>query len=461
MRRLGAPVAATLAGIGLFLALWVVAPAPLPLLLLAGALAPEISPVLVAWGAGVAAFWWVYPFGRRTRLALLGCGVATAALALPPLVQLPAAVRGFDAAMDAGLGVRYLSRVPGAERQAMRPAPFRVLDVVSPLVTGGEAAGVRVVRDLTFAAPGGMPLGLDVYQPAQLGARATVVVVPGGGWRSSDRRQGEPLQRYMAERGYVVVAVSYRHAPGARFPAQIQDVRSALAFVRANATALRVDTARVALVGASAGAHLALLAAYEPGAPPLRAVINYYGPSDLAAGYRDVPRPNPYRVRRVLADLLGGSPDQLPERYAAASPVRHARRGVPPTLHLYGGRDHIVKPRFGRELHARLRTAGATSVYLELPWSEHGFNALLSGVGGQLSLYYSERFLAWALADSAPRPAAARPLPMSDPRRGAAHLSLNARRPAGSPRAPAARPHLTAHDAHIRTTVAQVIGRPD
>ncbi|CAA9342354.1 MAG: hypothetical protein AVDCRST_MAG40-2459 [uncultured Gemmatimonadaceae bacterium] len=238
-------------------------------------------------------------------------------------------------------------------------------------------------------------------------------------------------------------------------------MRAALAFVRANARALRADAERLALVGASAGAQLALLAAYEPGAAPVRAVINYYGPSDLAEGYRDVPRPNPYRVRRVLADLLGGSPDQLPERYAAASPVRHARGGAPPTLHLYGGRDHIVKPRFGRELHARLRAVGATSVYLELPWSEHGFNALLSGVGGQLSLYYSERFLAWALADSAAPRAAARPLPMEQPRRGAAYLSHNAWRPTSSPRARAARPHLIAHDAHIRTASAEATGLPD
>jgi acetyl esterase/lipase len=440
----------------------VVAPAPVPILLLAGALAPEISPLLVAWGAAVAALSRVRAFGRRTCSALLVCGAATAALALPPLVQLPAAERAFDGAMRAGLGARYRDRVPAAARRAMRPAPFRARDVISPLLSGEGAAGVRVVRDLAFAAPGGVRLLLDVYEPPQPGARPTLVVIPGGGWRSSDRRQGEPLQRYMAARGYLVVAVSYRHAPDARFPAQLQDVRSALAFVRANAGALRVDTARVALVGASAGAHLALLAAYEPGAPPVRAVVNYYGPSDLAAGYRDPPEPDPYDVRRVLADLLGGSPDQLPERYDAASPVRHARADVPPTLHVYGGRDHIVKPRFGRELHERLRAAGATSVYLELPWSEHGFNALLSGLGGQLSLYYSERFLAWAMAAPERAPAAARHLPIRGAQRAAAHLSSNTRRsPPPGPRAPARRPRSLLDDAHLRTTLAEVTGFPD
>jgi acetyl esterase/lipase len=234
----------------------------------------------------------------------------------------------------------------------------------------------------------------------------------------------------MAARGYVVVAFGYRAAPAARFPAQLEDVRAALAFVRRNAADFGVDADRIALVGASAGAHLAMLAAYEPGAPPVRAVVNYYGPADLAAGYRDVPRPDPYDVRRVLRDFVGGPPAAMPARYAAASPVRWVRAGVPPTLHVYGGRDHIVKPRFGRELHARLRGAGATSVYLELPWSEHGFNALLSGVGGQLSLYYSERFLAWALSAPAAAPPAARHLPIRGPRPRAAYLSSHQSRPA-------------------------------
>ena len=70
------------------------------------------------------------------------------------------------------------------------------------------------------------------------------------------------------------------------------------------------------------------------------------------------------------------------------------RLGVPPTLLLYGSRDHIVEARFGRVLNDRLRAAGATSFLLELPWSEHAFDAVPNGLGGQVSLYYVERFLA-------------------------------------------------------------------
>ena len=76
---------------------------------------------------------------------------------------------------------------------------------------------------------------------------------------------------------------------------------------------------------------------------------------------------------------------------------RASTRRVPPTLLVYGARDHVVAPRFGRALHDRLRQAGAVSVLLELPWAEHAFDALPNGLSGQIALYYTERFLAWAL----------------------------------------------------------------
>ena len=70
---------------------------------------------------------------------------------------------------------------------------------------------------------------------------------------------------------------------------------------------------------------------------------------------------------------------------------------LPPSLLIYGSRDHVVLPRFGAMLDQRLRAAGATSVFLEIPWAEHAFDVISNGPSGQLSLYYTERFLAWAL----------------------------------------------------------------
>jgi acetyl esterase/lipase len=158
----------------------------------------------------------------------------------------------------------------------------------------------------------------------------------------------------------------------------------------------------MALVGRSAGAQLALVAAYTSGAPKVSAVVSYYGPTDLVEGWRVPPRPDPLPVRPTLETYLGGTPDSTPAQYQEASPVTYVSSSVPPTLLLYGARDHIVEARFGRELHDRLRAAGAVSVLLEIPWAEHAFDVLPNGLGGQLSLYYVERFLAWAFSRSTP-----------------------------------------------------------
>ena len=201
------------------------------------------------------------------------------------------------------------------------------------------------------------------------------------------------LRGYFASRGHVVFAIDYRHAPRWRWPAQILDVRSALAWIRAHAAEYDGDASRLVLLGRSAGAQLALIAAYEGTPADVVGVVSFYGPTDLADGWRVPPRPDPFDVRAVLETYLGGTPDRIPEPYRAASPLTYVSAKAPPTLLLYGRHDHIVQARFGRVLNDRLRAAGATSFLLELPWSEHAFDAVPRGLGTQVSLYYVERFL--------------------------------------------------------------------
>jgi acetyl esterase/lipase len=82
--------------------------------------------------------------------------------------------------------------------------------------------------------------------------------------------------------------------------------------------------------------------------------------------------------------------------YRDASPITYATHPQPPTLLVYGARDHVVLPKFGAQLHERLRATGTTSVLLELPWAEHAFDAVPFGLAAQIALYHTERFLAWA-----------------------------------------------------------------
>lgn len=151
-------------------------------------------------------------------------------------------------------------------------------------------------------------------------------------------------------------------------------------------------------MGRSAGAHLAMLASYTSDTIPWRAVVNYYGPVDLKKGYTDLPFPDPLDIRAVLQDFLGGTPAEVPKQYEIASPWHYIRPNLPPSLLVYARRDRLVKAQFGRDLYENLQRHNNRVILLEIPWSEHVFDAAFSGLGNQLALYYTERFLAWALS---------------------------------------------------------------
>ena len=353
----------------LFLTAWIVVPAPNGHLLPLAIGAPEVSPALLLGAlivCGLAAF-----SARRREVARLAlvCAGSAAALAAAPIVQLPFVLKRFDVAMAA------TSRQP-------------------PLEQPGD---VRVTRDVPFSNADGVPLALDVYQPPSGGAFPIIMQIYGGSWQTGSPARQEWFSRYFAQRGYLVVAIDYRHAPEWIWPEQIVDVRTAMYWISEHSPKFGGDPSRVVLVGRSAGAQLAMRLAYQEGPSSIRGVVNYYGPVDLAEGWRSPPRPDPANVRGILEAFIGGTPVRKPEHYRHASPVTWVSSSAAPTLSLYGSRDHIVEARFGRMLDAALRKAGATSVLLELPWSEHAFDAVPNGLGRRVSQYYVERFIAWAI----------------------------------------------------------------
>jgi len=352
-----------------FLAIWVVTPAPVYPLLPFGVAVPELSPLLSAIALAVAAGAWL---GRSRRPARMAAAVALAAAVLlaVPVAQLPAAVRRFDASMAAaGFGPRQ-----GGVAGASGPATVR--------------------RGIVVGAVGASPLTADVYARDGVHGAPLLVQIYGGAWQRGRPGDDEVFARYFADRGYVVAAIDYRHAPASRWPAQIDDVRTALAWLCAHGHEFGADPARVVLVGRSAGAQLALVAAYQAGAPAVAGVVSYYGPVFLADGWREPPRPDPLDTRSILETYLGGTPDQVPDRYEAASPVTYLSPQSPPTLLVYGRRDHIVEVRFARRLEARLREVGVPAVLIEIPWAEHAFDVLPYGLSARVAFSYTERFLA-------------------------------------------------------------------
>jgi len=381
-----------LSAVGLFLSAWIIIPAPTFFLLPLGVGAPEVSP----WLTGLNTIALLFAFfginrGWLCKVALV-CSVIGLIFSTLPLIQFPAANAQIANEMETVLGRNYMEKIPKDVKARMRPYPFILVDAFRG-ISSGE---VRVTRGIPFAAPNNMTLQLNAYHPPQVGNYPTIVVIYGGAWREGNPNSNEDFSRYMAARGYTVLAIDYRHAPQYRFPAQTEDVQTALSYIQQNANELEVDLDRVALMGRSAGAHLALLAAYQSAVFPIRAVVDYYGPVDLKLGYSDPPFPDPIDTRAVLRSFLGGTPDDVPNSYQKASPINYVKSSLPPSLLVYGAKDHIVQATFGRMLYETLRSNGNRAIWLTIPWAEHAFDAVFNGVSNQLALYYTERFLAWA-----------------------------------------------------------------
>ena len=378
--------------LGLFLSLWIVIPAPTFSLLPFGVVTPEISPWLVAINAialTLATFinksWWSNFIIIASLISLF--------ISLIPLVQFSATNQAFEAEIEQVLGKDYLEKIPQATRNKMRSQPLSILDVFR----GIPKSDIRTQRGIVFASPDGVDLKLNTYRPLKLGKNPTLIVIYGGAWKTGSPDDYEKFDFYMAERGYTVIAIDYRHMPKYKFPAQLDDVETALGYIQTHAEELEVDLDKMAVMGRSAGGHLASLAAYKTDAISFKAVINYYGAVNLTEGFYDLPSPDPIDIQEILTGFLGGSPKEKPELYQQASPINYPRPNLPPSLLIYASHDHLVQPKFGRELHDKLKAEGNAAAYLEIPWAEHAFDAVFFGVSNQLALYYTERFLASTL----------------------------------------------------------------
>jgi acetyl esterase/lipase len=395
--------------IALFLSFWIVVPAPIFSLLTLSVGAPEISPILIGANALILTLILWRQIASRSRKkngdrqtsqkswqfrTALAFSFISLILSLVPVSQLPSTTQSTEAAIAQALGSNYLSQIPDRVQAQMRSQPFNWLDMWRGIPT----SQIRLTAGILFASPDGVPLTLDVYRPAQKGIYPAIVIVHGGAWQGGSSADYGEFSRYIAARGYVVWSVSYRLSPRYRFPNHLEDVQTALKFMQQHASEYETDVERIAILGRSAGAHLAMLAAYsQTPAIPVRAVVNYYGPVDLLAGYYDLPNPDPIDSRTILKTFLGGTPDQFGDRYRLASPINLVNRRMVPSLLIYGGKDRIVMSRFGREMAKRLQANGTQAAFVEIPWADHAFDSVFQGLSNQFALYYTERFLAWAM----------------------------------------------------------------
>jgi acetyl esterase/lipase len=259
-----------------------------------------------------------------------------------------------------------------------------------------------LVEDVVYAEAGGVPLRYDHYRPRKVdGPAPAVVLVHGGAWVQGDPSQAAGNALHFARRGIATVSISYRLAPGHHFPAPLDDVRHGLRHVRAHAVELGIDPARIALMGLSAGAHLAMLAHLARGVPGLapdlpaelrqvsedvRALIVHYGPYDLRRGR---PLPDGFDPVRALLGPRHGDPSAL----ALASPLDHAAHATAPVLLVHGTADAVVSYRESVRMHAALEAAERTAELLLLEGAPHAFQVEWRGEANRRANAAGDDFL--------------------------------------------------------------------
>lgn len=246
-------------------------------------------------------------------------------------------------------------------------------------------------KTLTYVQYTDTALTLDFY-PSQLKGKAPcVIVVHGGSWSGGDNKQLPELNNYMTRHGYSVAAINYRLAPKYKNPAGVEDVREAIKYLKQSN--LNIDTNNLVLLGRSAGAQIALLAAYTLNDKSIKGVIDFYGPADMVWGYSKPANKLVMDSRAVMEAYLGGTYQQVPKNYAVSSPIEFVTPTSPPTLIIHGANDVLVAYEHSRRLNEKLQQSGVKHFWLRLPWATHGFDYNIKGPGGQLSTYSIERFL--------------------------------------------------------------------
>lgn len=219
---------------------------------------------------------------------------------------------------------------------------------------------------LAYAHRDGIDLSIDVFRPAGT-PKAAVLLLHGGAWRVGSKEAVGPLAEALAGHGFVALPTQYRLLGDASWPAQIQDVKSAIRWVRRNSQSLGIDARKIAIEGFSAGAHLALLAA---GTEHVRdysdtddadqdagvaAVIAFFPPIEFRIGASGIPGVSD------AGRLLEGRAN--PAEAERASPINHVSSRFPPTCLFHGTDDQIVSPVTSQRLRDRL---GAVGVAVDL-----------------------------------------------------------------------------------------------
>lgn len=250
-----------------------------------------------------------------------------------------------------------------------------------PLLLSSLHAGT--IPGIEFAKVDGLSLKLDLHRPERE-KPLLVVYVHGGAWRAGSRDDVPVIG--LLEHGFAIASVDYRLSTQARFPAQIHDIKAAIRFLRAKAEELIIDTTRIAIIGSSAGGHLAALTGVTNDHAELEghvgdhldqssridAIVSFYGASNLQSILGQSTEFGLGVRIPALKLLLGDVPDKQPILSKLASPVAHLDAEDPPLLLIHGDADPQMPPVQSEEFREACEKAGVPVELVTLPGAKHG-----------------------------------------------------------------------------------------
>lgn len=230
-----------------------------------------------------------------------------------------------------------------------------------------------VEPDVVYATVDGTELKMDLFRPAETAPKtnAAVLLIHGGAWISGDRKQMAPLATFMASKGLFAACVQYRLAPKFKWPAMLDDVQTAVRYLKASAGKYGYDANRIGAAGASAGGHLAVFlgvrdtrdakaSLFSDQTSRVRAVFDIFGPTDMSRDYGP-------GVDFLFQQVLGKARKDAEAEIRDASPLGFVGKDAAPIFIFQGLADPLVHPNQSRYLEAKLKEVGVPvqAVYIE------------------------------------------------------------------------------------------------
>ncbi len=248
-----------------------------------------------------------------------------------------------------------------------------------------DNSAIRTQKDVAYERIGDVTEAMDIYQPSQTGVvYPAVILVHGGGWSAGDKKDFTTLGEGLARAGYVAFNVNYRlaTAEGNKYPAQLDDVQTAVRWIRAHAKEYDINPNKLGALGASAGGHLVALLgtmdtrnnsdkALSKYSSRVDCVVDFFGPADFTP--KHVKNYNPL-VMNILVNFFGKTPQEAPALYREASPVTHINSKTVPFLIFQGTSDPLVPYSQSVELYNDLKAKHIEAKLVLFKGEGHGFS---------------------------------------------------------------------------------------